>query len=468
MFAQQFITHAPLFTFDGDERADFFGTSVSGAGDVNGDGLDDLIVGAPEDSGGSARVLSGSDGSVLYNFHADAAGGDFGHSVSGAGDVNGDGFDDLIVGGPNDGNFGPFGRNGSARVFSGSDGSVLYDFDGDLTLDGFGFSVSSAGDVNSDGVDDLIVGAPFDFNDGLGGFSGRGSARVLSGTDGTVLYNFEGDSAGDWFGYSVSGAGDVNGDGFADLIVGAQRDSNNGDRSGSARVFSGVDGSVLYTFDGDSEFDLFGSAVSGAGDVNNDGLADLIVGAYADDNNGDNSGSVRVFSGVDGSVLYDFEGVRAGDQFGRSVSAGDLNGDGYADLIVGSPIGDRFLTNRGSVWVFSGFDGSVLYNFDGPMNFSRFGHSVSNAGDTNGDGVPDFIVGARFQGANGGGYAVVFVSELTILGDCNQDHVVNFLDISPFIAILSTSGFLEQADCNQDGEVSFRDITRFIAILNGN
>ena len=111
----------------------------------------------------------------------------------------------------------------------------------------------------------------------------------------------------------MSGAGDVNGDGFDDVIVGAHLDDNNGESSGSARVFSGFDGSVLYTFDGDSAGDRFGDSVSGAGDVNGDGFADLIVGTRFDDNNGDGSGSARVLSGSDGSVLYDFDGDSAGD-----------------------------------------------------------------------------------------------------------------------------------------------------------
>ncbi|MHC4920931.1 MAG: FG-GAP repeat protein, partial [Planctomycetota bacterium] len=134
---------------------------------------------------------------------------------------------------------------------------------------------------------------------------GSGSARVFSGKDGTILYTFNGDSAGDQFGLSVSGAGDVNKDGFADLIVGAQLDDNNGTDSGSARVFSGIwiatggkrGKKILYTFNGDSANDHFGRFVSGAGDVNKDGSANLIVGAHADDNNGQDSGSARVLSG---------------------------------------------------------------------------------------------------------------------------------------------------------------------------
>ena len=110
---------------------------------------------------------------------------------------------------------------------------------------------------------------------------------------------FNGDSEFDQLGYSVSGAGDVNGDGYADLIVGANADDNNGTDSGSARVFSGLDGSILYTFSGDSEFVQLGRSVSGAGDVNGDGFADLIVGARDDDNNGSRSGSARVILSSD-------------------------------------------------------------------------------------------------------------------------------------------------------------------------
>ena len=118
---------------------------------------------------------------------------------------------------------------------------------------------------------------------------------VLGQAQATIAYTFDGDSMSDWFGYSVSNAGDVNGDGFSDLIVGARFDDNNGSDSGSARVLSGVDGAILHTFDGDSGFDFFGFSVSNAGDVNGDGFADLIVGARFDDNNGSNSGSARVF-----------------------------------------------------------------------------------------------------------------------------------------------------------------------------
>ena len=287
-----------LYTFDGDSPDDRFGVSVSGAGDVNGDGIPDLIVGADQSvfgtvSAGYARVFSGGDGSVLYTFDGDSKQDLFGWSVSGAGDVNGDGFDDVIVGAPGDDNNGI--GSGSARVFSGLDGSVLYTFNGNTADDRFGTSVSGAGDVNGDGFDDLIVGAYGDDNNG----SGSGSARVFSGVDGSILYTFDGDSIQDSLGLSVSGAGDVNGDGFDDVIVGAYGDDNNGSQSGSARVFSGMDGSVLYTFDGDSVADVFGYSVSGVGDVNGDGFADLIVGAFGDDNNGDKSGSARVFSGCD-------------------------------------------------------------------------------------------------------------------------------------------------------------------------
>ena len=459
-FAQT-ITHVPL-TFEGDSVTGEISAPVSDAGDVNGDGFDDVIVRVFDGARVVARVLSGFDSGVLYNFSGDPPSNSFGSSLSGAGDVNGDGFDDLIFG-----NIGRGENFGGARVRSGSDGSVLYDFDGDSFFGFFGSSVSGAGDVNGDGFDDLIVGAPLDNSNGS--FSGR--AQVFSGVDGTVLHIFDGESDGDRFGWTVSGAGDVNGDGFDDLIIGSTFVDNNGNNSGSARVHSGLDGAVLYNFDGDSASDRFGDSVSGAGDVNGDGFDDLIVGASRDDNTGFSSGSARVFSGLDGSVLYNFDGDSAGDFFGESVSGvGDVNGDGFDDLIVGASNDDNNGSNSGSARVLSGSDGSVLYTFDGDSAGDLFGLSVSGAGDVNGDGVADFIVGAQDGGANDNGYARLFVSQITapILGDCNQDGVVDFLDINPFISILSDNTFLEQADCNQDGVVNFLDIAPFIDILTGN
>ncbi|MCA9773387.1 MAG: FG-GAP repeat protein, partial [Myxococcales bacterium] len=386
-----------LYSFDGDSEDDEFGFAVSGAGDVNGDDIPDLVVGARYDGNngfdsGSVRVFSGANGSILYTFDGDATNAELGTAVSDAGDVNGDAFADVIAGAP-----GVSGA-GAARVYSGMDGSILYTFTGDSEDDGMGDSVSNAGDVNGDNVPDLIAGARFDADNGLD----SGAAWVFSGADGAILHKFRGDSAGDEFGTWVSGAGDVNGDDFADLIVGAPLDDNNGKDSGSARVFSGANGAVLYTFNGGAAGDGFGYAVSDAGDVDGDNITDLIVGAPGNDNNGADSGSARVFSGADGAILYTFNGETAGDTFGAAVSgAGDMNGDNTPDLIVGAPLSQTMNGETGSARVFSGVDGSVLFTFIGDGSFDFLGIGVSDAGDINEDGFGDVIVGISLDDNNG-------------------------------------------------------------------
>lgn len=397
---------------------DFFGFSVSGAGDVDGDGYADLMVGAPMEStstapAGAGRVylFSGQTGDTLFSLvSADTAGtGYFGYSVSGAGDVNGDGHADLVVGAFAESPGLSPDSAGRAYVFSGQTGDTLYTLLSPSEEEGgcFGFSVSGAGDVDGDGYSDVIVGAYRENPVVVPADGGR--AYVFSGLTGGLLHTLvsPNEQVLGYFGFSVSGAGDVDGDGYADVVVGAYKEVAPL-ASGRAYTFSGATGAVLDTLASPNNDPLgeFGYSVSGAGDVNDDGYDDVVVGAPLEGpaTTPPNRGRAYVFSGNGGALLYTLLSP-VGEPFGYfgfSVSgAGDVDNDDCDDVIIGA-YGERSGTSpddAGRAYVFAGRGGALLSTLASPNEEFNgyFGFSVSDAGDVNGDGWADVLVGAPFE-----------------------------------------------------------------------
>ncbi|MBK9332674.1 MAG: FG-GAP repeat protein [Ignavibacteria bacterium] len=404
---------------NGTQNGEYFGFSVSTAGDVNGDGYSDVIVGGPLYDGGQTDegrcyLYLGSATTIastpVWTKESNETGGQFGISVSTAGDMNADGYADVLLGG----NYLDSGQTDEGRAFvylgySGglNSGSVII-YESNQANSQFGFSVATAGDINGDGFSDVIVGAnEYDnpsTNEGAA-FVYLGSAAGMSTIAG---WSAEGNQADAWFGFSVSSAGDVNGDGYSDVIVGAVRFDNGQSNEGAAFVYHGsVSGLSLtsnWSAEGNQIFALFGNSVSSAGDVNGDGFSDVIVGANLFDNGESDEGASFVYhgsaSGLSLSSNWSAEGNQDSAGFGGSVStAGDVNGDGYSDVIVGAYHFDNGQSNEGRAFVFygSGIGLSTASNWsaEGNQTLASFGRSVSTAGDVNGDGYSDVIVGAH-------------------------------------------------------------------------
>ena len=478
------------FVIYGRDDGDSSGYSVASAGDLNGDGFDDLIIGAPNAYDASntnlfagrsyvvfgkpagwgapidlAIIAAGTGGFVLFGEdRSDKAGA----AVASAGDVNGDGFDDLIIGASygdaaGDARYAAgesyvvFGKASGwgapidlANVALGTGGFVLYGVD---NYDRSGVSVASAGDVNGDGFDDLIIGAyearaagnaKFGAGESYVVFGKAGGwvasvdlTTIASGTGGFVIY---GQDPADRSGYSVASAGDVNGDGFADLIIAAKEAYAEGSgeySTGQSYVVFGKAGGFSAAIDlatiaagtggfvilGQDDGDKSGTSVASAGDVNGDGFADLIIGASyagAADNGRDLAGeSYVVFGKADGfGAAIDLANVALGsggfvlygqDEYGFSgssvASAGDVNGDGFDDLIIGANLAGG---EAGKSYVVFGKSGGFGAEIDladiaaGTGGFAIFGwdaedrsgYSVASAGDVDGDGFDDLLIGA--------------------------------------------------------------------------
>lgn len=508
------ILPADGFAISGINATDTIGRSVASAGDVNGDGLDDLIVGARYgdpivgDNAGVSYVIFGrSDGfgSDLDVSMLDGSDGfkieglnpldQLGRSVASAGDVNGDGFDDLIVGVRNadpEDETGTADRvdAGMAYVIFGHSGEFLPQLDlslidgsngfaikGAQENDHAGLSVSSAGDVNGDGLDDVIIGAPFadpnTLNDAGVSYVVFGrSDNVISdvdlaflGTDGFAINGFKADG---FSGYSVASAGDVNGDGVDDMVIGAHRadvmaDDMEVNQAGQSYVVFGVDGGTGiadvelsslggvtgFTINGRDQRGALGWSVSSIGDLNGDGFDDLVAGSPgATHSDRENAGvsavifgrsdafpptaELSVFNGTNGFLIA---GGQENDYAGISVSAaGDVNGDGFNDLIVGAEgvdVGTR--ENAGTSYVIFGrsdgfsqlldlsdFDMTDGVRINGIAQSDSVGASVSSAGDINGDGFDDLIIDATYSAAGVGQSYVLFGDDFTGLGQMDM------------------------------------------------
>ena len=407
------IDKKPASVFKSGQVNAYLGHSLASAGDVNGDGFSDIIIGSHlydqvQNNEGAVMIWHGGPSGPNAAVNTTLTSGQpecaLGYSVSGAGDIDGDGYDDVIVGAPHYDNGQP--DEGVAFVFRGTPDGIgkvpAHMLEADQADAGFGTSVSAAGDIDGDGYGDIVIGAMHYDN----GEDEEGAAFVYFGSPAgihAIPTKLESNKTGAWFGCAVTHAGDLNDDGFSEIVIGAMNYSNGQSEEGALYIFpgssAGPNTAGLRIIESDQEDARLGNAISSAGDLNGDGLDDIVAGAYS---LGDyDAGAVFIGYGkaksLDSLTLECIKGTQDQAHFGWDVSgAGDVNGDGFHDLIVGAHGYDN---GDGAVDVYYGSATGItqanvthLYAHETGMA-AAMGESVAGAGDLNGDGFSDVVAG---------------------------------------------------------------------------